>query len=170
MAEEHRLPTTSAVVHGWGTLASGDNVDGWGRSGDQNQNVDGWGRSGDQDRPQEHENQYRAVWQGNMAVLDHNEATIEGASYTNSAAGSRSSSGIRCVQSSAGCRGSETCAVLVVLFGLLVLILTAHAWNNGDWTSCAVTCAAFVTGVVTSVISGYVGRYVAEHNRCSRIG
>ena len=93
---------------GWGTLASGDSVDGSGRSGDQAQNVDGWGRSGDRDRPQEHEDQYRAVWQCNMTVLDLKEATIEGASYTNSAAESRSSSGARYYQSSAVCRGSTS--------------------------------------------------------------
>ena len=39
----------SSLSGGWGTLASGSNVDSWGRSGDQAQNVSGWGRSGDQD-------------------------------------------------------------------------------------------------------------------------
>merc|ERR1712072_246046 len=58
----------------------------------------------------------------------------------------------------------KICAIFIVLFGLLVLILTAHPWSNGDWTSGALTCAAFVTGAVTSIISGYVGMWVAVYS------
>ena len=43
-----------------------------------------------------------------MTVLDLKEATIEGASYTNSPAGSMSSSGTRHTQSSAVCRASTS--------------------------------------------------------------
>ena len=29
----------------------------------------------------------------------------------------------------------KICAIFIVLFGLLVLILTAHPWKDGDWKS-----------------------------------
>ena len=109
---------------GWGTLSHGDKVGGWGRSGEQAQSVDGWGSAGDdvsnsgdcfgttvsRDRPREHKEQYQAVWQFNMVVLDAKASTWEGASYTNSAAGSGSSSGIRRVESSVRKRGCRQTA------------------------------------------------------------
>ena len=104
---------------GWGTLASSDNMCGLEpqdvpkegahyesaacsailsagieiRVGNQAQSVN--------DQPQEHKDQYLAVWQFNMVVLDTKVPTWEGASYSNLAAGSESSLGIRRVESSA---------------------------------------------------------------------
>lgn len=50
------------------------------------------------------------------------------------------------------------CAVFIVLFGLLILFLTAHA---SGWTVGIYTALSFVIGALTSILSGYIGMSVA---------
>jgi len=55
----------------------------------------------------------------------------------------------------------KICAIFIVVFGTLILILTsfeAHSWN---WTRGVFTTIAFVVGGCTSIVSGYLGMSVA---------
>jgi inorganic pyrophosphatase len=56
----------------------------------------------------------------------------------------------------------KICAVFIVIFGALILVLTsfegAGSWN---WDRGLFTCIAFVVGGCTSIISGYLGMSVA---------
>jgi len=54
------------------------------------------------------------------------------------------------------------CLVFLVVFGFIVLMLTAHsADGTWDWTMGTLTCTAFAVGGITSLISGYIGMMVA---------
>jgi len=59
----------------------------------------------------------------------------------------------------------KICAVFLVLFGFLVLILVSRTSENGEvvwqWTSGVLTAISFASGGVTSICSGYIGMKVA---------
>eukprot|EP01050_Picozoa_sp_SAG11_P009486 SAG11_NODE_893_length_6661_cov_7.017220_1_plen_755_part_00 len=55
------------------------------------------------------------------------------------------------------------CFIFVVIFGILVLVLTAQSGTGSDWTVGALTATAFVLGAMTSMCSGYLGMMVAVY-------
>jgi inorganic pyrophosphatase len=58
----------------------------------------------------------------------------------------------------------KICAVFLVAFGFLVLILCSRTSENGEvawqWTSGVLTSISFCAGGVTSIVSGYIGMKV----------
>jgi inorganic pyrophosphatase len=57
----------------------------------------------------------------------------------------------------------KICAVFLVLFGIVILVLTSHTTNGWNWTSGFLSALAFWIGGITSIVSGYVGMVVAVY-------
>lgn len=53
------------------------------------------------------------------------------------------------------------CAVFIVVFGVVVLVLVAHPWANPAWLEGGLTAISFVVGCCVSILSGYIGMMVA---------
>uniref|UniRef100_A0A7S2Y359 H(+)-exporting diphosphatase n=1 Tax=Fibrocapsa japonica TaxID=94617 RepID=A0A7S2Y359_9STRA len=51
------------------------------------------------------------------------------------------------------------CAVFIVLFGAVVLLLISYGADS--WVDGSLTCIAFVLGSITSIVCGYIGMMVA---------
>jgi len=55
------------------------------------------------------------------------------------------------------------CAVFIVVFGAIVLVLCSYGSNKWDFKVGGLTAAAFVVGSCTSIISGWIGMQVAVY-------
>ena len=59
------------------------------------------------------------------------------------------------------------CAIFLVVFGILVLVLTAKGLAlpgaTFNWTAGLLSCVSFEVGGITSIISGYIGMTVAVY-------